>query len=417
MGKVNLRLGSRTAQLRDDLINKSIAAAPDPECPTPALDRVLDRMCGGDRALRDFFQLALGYSLFGHNAEERAFFWHGEGASGKSTLLSAVLAALGDYGARLNRETLEGDKAQHMTFLASLIGCRVAVVSEMEGEDLKTSRFKALVGGDEMMVNRMRQDPVPFRCVATIHAMANPGCLPSLRQVDESIRRRILIVPAGVSVPEGERDPAIKKDMLGDELPGVVHWLVEGAMRYAKDGFTIPTAVREATDRYFAAASPVGRWVGERCEVGPYRAAASDLYLDFAQWFHAMGFHRSAPTMQAWGRTLTGLGYDKAKSHGTVMRDGLRLGYQARGPGRHENACSRCHLAPHDSIRIRWRRQKRRCDRGQALVGPRSYPQSMVYQRRTPPCDLHRAAHQGDHRCTATPSAGRQRGCSMMARA
>ena len=46
-----------------------------------------------------------------------------------------------------------------MTFLASLIGCRVAVVSEMEGEDLKTGRFKALVGGDEMMVNRMRQDP------------------------------------------------------------------------------------------------------------------------------------------------------------------------------------------------------------------------------------------------------------------
>ena len=205
--------------------------------------------------------------------------------------------------------------------------------------------------------------------------------------------------------------------MLGDELPGVVHWLVEGAMRYAKDGFTIPSAVREATDRYFAAASPVGRWVGERCEVGPYRAASSDLYLDFAQWFHAMGFHRSAPTMQAWGRTLTGLGYDKAKSHGTVMRDGLRLRYQALGPGRHENACSRCHLAPHDSIRIRWRRQKRRCDRGQALVGPRSYPQSMVSQRRTPPCDLHRAAHQGDHRCTATPSAGRQRGCSMMARA
>ena len=328
LGTARLRLGDVTTQNRDELISKCLAVRPDPDCPTPALDCVLDHMSGGNRALRDFYQLALGMSLYGHNAEERAFFWHGEGASGKSTLLSAVLAALGGYGARLNRETLEGERSQHLTFLASLIGARIAVVAELEGEDLKTGRFKALVGGDEMMVNRMRRDPVTFRCVATIHAMANPDCLPQLRVVDESIRRRIVVIPAGASVPAAERDPDIKRRMMGEELPGIMQWLIDGAKRYAVNGFAMPEAVTDATSRFFAEASPIGRWIGERCETGPHRTPATDLYLDFNAWYREMGFRRTRPSMTAWGRTLTGLGYDKVKSHGAIMRDGLRLRYQ-----------------------------------------------------------------------------------------
>lgn len=328
MGKIDLRLGVLQVQLRDDLICKSVAVAPDAECPTPALHRVLDHMCGGDKDLRSFYQLALGMSLYGHNAEERALFWHGGGASGKSTLLSGVLATLGSYGARLNRETLEGERSQHLAFLASLRDCRLAVVAELEGEELKTGRFKALVGGDELMVNLMRQNPEPMRCVATIHAMANVDNLPTLRLIDEAIRRRILVVPAGDSVPETDRDPGIKRAILSDELPGLLHWLVQGARRYAREGFAVPTAVLDATDRYFAEASPVGRWVSERCETGPHRTPATDLYLDFGVWWKSMGFRRTPPNMQAWGRTLTGIGFERVKSHGTIMRDGIRLRYQ-----------------------------------------------------------------------------------------
>ncbi|MCY4550601.1 MAG: phage/plasmid primase, P4 family [Defluviicoccus sp.] len=323
--KINLRHGARQPQVPDDLIARALPVLPDPDCPTPALDPVLDHMSGGEPELRTFYQIALGMSMYGHNEAEKAFFWYGAGASGKSTLMSAVLAALGPYGARLNRETLEGETGQHLTFVAQLTGARIAVVAEMEGEDLRTGRFKALVGGDEMMVNRMRQDPVPFRCVATIHAMANPDCLPSLRQIDESIRRRIVIVPAGESVPKADRDPQVKRQMTTEELPGIAQWLLDGAKAYHEHGLTIPARVQEATDMFFIEASPVGRWIKERCEIGPYRAAASHLFIDFSAWYRQMGFRRAPLSMQAWGRALSTMGYERKKSNGKFHREGLRL--------------------------------------------------------------------------------------------
>ena len=148
--KVDLRTGKITAQKRDELISKRTTIAPDASCSTPYLHRVLDHLCGGDLELRTFYLTILGASLFGHNADEYAYFWLGGGGSGKSTLLSAAAETLGEYSTALNRQTLEGGGSQHLTFVASLVGCRMAIVAELEGEDLSVGRFKALTGGDKI---------------------------------------------------------------------------------------------------------------------------------------------------------------------------------------------------------------------------------------------------------------------------
>ena len=322
--KVHLPTGQIDEMRAADLIDCRAAVMPDRDCPMPNFERVLAHMSGGDDDLAAFYQLALGGSLYGHNEREVAFFWHGDAASGKNTLLLAVLAASGDYGGRINRETLEGDGRQHLTFLNALRGKRLAVTGELEGEDLRAARFKALVGGDELMANAMRQDPTPFQCKATIHAMANPDCLPSLRRIDEAMRRRIVIVPAGESVPEAERDPAVKAGILAAELPGVLAWLLDGAAASIA-GLDRPRAVVEATERYFAEASPVARWVSERCEQGAFEATATELYADFALWWKEVRLPRNPLSMQAFGRALTGLGFERRKTEGRIVRAGIRL--------------------------------------------------------------------------------------------
>ena len=322
--KVHLPTGQIEEMRAADLIDCRAAVMPDRDCPTPNFNRVLAHMSGGDEDLAAFYQLALGGSLYGHNKWEVAFFWYGDAASGKNTLLLAALAAVGDYGGRVNRETLEGDGRQHLTFLNALRGKRLAVTGELEGEDLHAARFKALVGGDELMANAMRQDPTPFQCKATINAMANPDCLPSLRRIDEAIHRRVVIVPAGESVPEAERDPAVKAGILANELPGVMAWLLDGAAASVA-GLTRPRAVAEATERYFAEASPVARWVNERCERGEFTTLTTELYADLGQWWRDMKLSRQPPSLTAFGRSLSGLRFDAMKVRGQRGRTGLRI--------------------------------------------------------------------------------------------
>ena len=324
--KIDIRTANTLSQRRDDLISQSTAVAPDPECPTPYLDRVLDHLCGGDSDLRHFYLTILGMSLIGDNGHGRAFFWVGGGGSGKSTLLAAARKALGDYGAALNRQTLEGSYSQHMTFVASLIGARMAVVAELEGEDLNVGRFKALTGQDSMQVNRMRQDPIDFTSVATLHAAANPDFLPRIKVVDDAIRRRILIVPAGETLPTKQQNPEVKRAMLGDEQPGILAKMLAAAFRYYNDErLDIPASVQRATEDYFLAADPVARWVEERTTPYDGRTMATLLYADFNDWWKQTAQRGGVLTMTTWGRSLNKLGYSKHISNG-VWRQGIRLG-------------------------------------------------------------------------------------------
>ena len=326
--KVDLRTGKTLAQHRDDLISLNTSVAPDPDCPTPYLNRVLDHMCDGDADLRDFYLIALGLSVIGGNLHGKAFFWVGGGGSGKSTLLSAAKVALGDYATALNRQTLEGHSGQHMTFLADLIGARMAVISELEGEELNVARFKALTGQDGLQVNRMRRDPVDFTSSATMHVAVNPDHLPRIKIVDDAIRRRILMVPAGATLPDDQQDPEVKRAMLGDEQPGIFAALITAAHRFYLDGqLLLPRPVKIATANYFKAADPVGRWVDERCIAFDGKTEATMLYGNFTDWWKSTGQSGTVISMTSWGRAMTKLKYPTRKS-GVYFRQGIRINYQ-----------------------------------------------------------------------------------------
>lgn len=329
--KVDIRTGKTLAQHRDDLISLKTSVAPDPDCPTPYLNRVLDHMCGGDADLRRFYLTALGLSVIGDNLHGKAFFWVGGGGSGKSTLLSAAKVALGDYATALNRQTLEGHSGQHMTFLADLIGARMAVISELEGEDLNVARFKALTGQESLQVNRMRRDPVDFTSSATMHVAVNPDHLPRIKIVDDAIRRRVLMVPAGATLPDDQQDPEVKRAVLGDEQPGILAALITAAHHFYLDGqLLLPTPVKIATANYFKAADPVGQWVDERCVAFDGKTEATMLYGNFADWWMSTRQSGTVISMTSWGRAMTKLDFPTRKS-GVNFRQGIRINYKRAG--------------------------------------------------------------------------------------
>jgi putative DNA primase/helicase len=117
---------------------------------------------------------------------------------------------------------------------------------------------------------------------------------PSLRSVDEAVRRRFQLVPFAETIPLEEREQKLSEN-LRSEYPGILRWAVEGCMAWQLNGLDPPTKVRDATADYLAAEDLVGRWLDDRCVPLPgCRTSVQALFLDWQIWCHRLGEHEGS---------------------------------------------------------------------------------------------------------------------------
>src|SRR5262249_35786635 len=83
---------------------------------------------------------------------------------------------------------------------------------------------------------------------------------PRLDGVDEAMRRRLLMVPWAVRIPEKERDKQLTKK-LRKEWPAILRWMIDGCLEWQQIGLAPPKAVTEATDEYFADQDTIQQWL------------------------------------------------------------------------------------------------------------------------------------------------------------
>ena len=143
-----------------------------------------------------------------------------DGVNGKSVLLSTIAGLLGDYHKTAPIETFTASNAdRHPTDLPGLRGARLVTATETEeGRRWAEARIKQLTGGDMISARFMRQDFFEFSPAFKLVIAGNHK--PSLRSVDEAIRRRFHLIPFGVTIPAGERDGELA-DKLRTEWPGI----------------------------------------------------------------------------------------------------------------------------------------------------------------------------------------------------
>ncbi len=195
----------------------------------------MDEITGSDASLRDFLQRMLGYSLTGSTQEHALFFLYGTGANGTSVFVNTVTGILGDYHRTAPIETFTASAVErHPTELASLQGRRtVSAIETEEGRRWAESRIKALTGGDKIAARFMRQDFFEFTPQFKLIIAGNHK--PGLRTVDEAIRRRFHLVPFTVTIPPEKRDPSLT-EKLRQEWPGILEWMIEGALAWQEQG-------------------------------------------------------------------------------------------------------------------------------------------------------------------------------------
>jgi putative DNA primase/helicase len=112
---------------------------------------------------------------------------------------------------------------------------------------------------------------------------------PSLRGVDEAIRRRLHLIPFTVTIPVPERDLDLP-DKLKPEWPAILRWAIDGCLEWQRIGLSAPPAVRSATDLYLAAEDSFGLWL-DAC-ITPHVDAwesSADLWASWKRWAENAG--------------------------------------------------------------------------------------------------------------------------------
>ncbi len=324
-GTVDLKTGVRRDHDRLDYITKLAPVHYHVAAPAPVFDAFLTKILPS-LELRQFVQAVVGYAAIGANTEEILPIFHGSGANGKSTLANAVMEALGDYAQQAAPDLLMAKHGAHPTELADLFGARfVAAVETDEGRRLNEGLVKQLTGRDKIKARRMREDfwqfdPTHTPILATNHK-------PEVRGTDHAIWRRLKLVPFDVQIPADEQDKKLS-EKLREELPGVLAWIVRGALIYQRIGLPEAKQVSAATSGYRAEMDTLAAFFEDRCVVHPRtESPATPLYNAYKSWCDENG--ESGESQRRFGARLRERGFESFTYTAGPHRD--RKGWRGIG--------------------------------------------------------------------------------------
>lgn len=322
-GMVDLTTGKIRPTRHTDAVTRITEVAPE-DAPAPVWEKFLEAVFSGDKAVIAFIQVMLGYCLTGSTREQKLFFLHGKGINGKSTLLDLVEWALGDYSLKLPAQVLMASKHQsHPTELAQLQGRRLATSSEIEdGQFWAESRIKELTGDEVLSARFMRQDFFQFR--QTQKHIICGNYRPRLKGGDSAMQRRMVLVPFEACFA-GEKQDKSLPEKLRQEAPAILHWMIQGAVKWAQDGLVIPEKIQAASADYMLAMDDLAEWAEDCCLMEPdARDTNKRLFASFAAWKQERA--EKAPSIATWGeRMRQQLRLEGFKSNGTRGFKGIAL--------------------------------------------------------------------------------------------
>ena len=322
-GMVDLKTGEIDSHDPTAHITKITAVSPAQGC--PRWQKFLSEVTADNAELVAFLQRVAGYCSTGLTREHAFFFLYGTGANGKGTFLNTLQHVLNDYADVSSMEVFTETHAErHPTELAKLREMRLVVAQETEeGKAWAENRIKALTGGDPISARFMRQDFFTFFPKFKLLIAGNHK--PKLKNIDEAMRRRLHFIPFVVTIPTARRELDLAES-LKREWPGILQWVIDGAIEYHKKGLAPPKVVADATNEYFSAEDSFAQWLEDCTEFGAnYTSTNTGL---FASWKnYAEHANTKVGDRRTFNERMQALGFESGNSRARGGRfwSGLQL--------------------------------------------------------------------------------------------
>lgn len=287
-GTIDLRSGELRSPRAQDLITRCAAVAPEQSCEGALwLDKQREWF-GDDPSELEYHQRLAGYFLTGETRDACLPIWIGPGGDGKSVIANTYRYILGPY-ARTSTDTafVETRHAQHSEEIACLRTARLVLVNEISGTSRwHDGRVKAVTGGESLSASfkgaRVFEYSPEFKLLVT----GNEA--PSLRSVGPEFRRRFHVYPFTRGVQNPDRHLTEK---FRQEAGAILRWMIDGAVRYYREGLPRSAVVDAANREYFDENDVIQQWLDENTEAEDgFRSEAKEMYDDFSAWYAQAGY-------------------------------------------------------------------------------------------------------------------------------
>lgn len=265
-GIVNLETGELMEHDPAKLHTKITRVTPR-KMPTPKWDKFLDQTFNEDAELIGYVRDLLGYAATGVVRQHLLPFFYGPGGNGKSVLTDTIMHLLGDYaGSAPSNFLMQKTTSQHETEIARLSGLRFVVSSEINPDaKFDEAKVKLLTGGDQLTARRMREDFFDFRPTHKLFLMGNHQ--PKVSSGGPSFWRRLRLIGFMNQVPKDQVVEGLSDQLIDEEGPGILQWLIEGAQNMLTNGLHEPASVLAASEEYAEEEDTFGRFVEENLDL------------------------------------------------------------------------------------------------------------------------------------------------------
>lgn len=307
--------------------------APDRGCP------MWERFLGNTLSVADvdtlqcFFGLGvLPRTMLGHSVEKMLWLV-GNGGNGKSTCLDVLEYV---YGGELFSHAslptlLDTNVISRMLGTSPIIGRRYNRCDEIQMSDItrKIDLLKRLCSADHVEYRRIKgnaqsSNEIPF-------FVFSMNKVPTSRNTDPALLRRLLIVRFGYSVKAEDMNTGLYQELI-KEAPGIWNWCVAGYRKMIERGFLFRRSVDNDLEQkklMMASGQQMEVWLqdeglmpqGRKRQQKPYKVMLSTLFDRYKDWCDKHDVEIDCENPHAFGRVMSlgtksrsGLGYTKKRA-------------------------------------------------------------------------------------------------------
>lgn len=296
-GVVCLKTGDLRPSDPTLLMTKVTGTGYDPKAECPQFMEAVRTWMNGDEEMVKYLQILAGMGATGHS-EEMLFFDYGTGANGKTTYRELISDALDDFAVAIPADVMAQERFSNSNApepqKVRLMGARTAICSEWDSRrQLDTATMKRLCNTGRITARTLNAEPVEWTPTHSLFIQSNHE--PKVILETEGERRRVRIIPWLVTIEKDKRDSSLRSKLKA-ELPGILRWIVQGAMEYlalreAGKELPMPTAVNTATTSFVEKADPFHGFIEECCDVRDnLEDSSSGLYDSFISFCDEGGF-------------------------------------------------------------------------------------------------------------------------------
>jgi putative DNA primase/helicase len=255
-----------------------------------------------EKDAQEALQVTVGQSISGYSPpDDKVNILQGPKAqNGKSTIVLALEAALGDFATFVSEKVLAGNKFDHPAEKMSLFGARLAILEELPNRVLSSKNLKDITGR-KMSARYMHRNPVSWTTTHTLFITTNHAL--EFDHVDNAVKRRIRLfrfekeyVEAPTAPNQVKRDATLRDRLMkgsDGRHEAILSWAIEGAVLWFGNGQQMPseaTSLTKARELWEKESDVLGNFFEEFVETSPNAFVATvDLLSVFNHYLASLG--------------------------------------------------------------------------------------------------------------------------------